>query len=526
MGVQVRNRNDHRIVWQGWTESRRVALIVVLVALSIVVLTSLFFLTRFPPVFIDEPWYANTAWNWLQTGVNIDSMHAEARPYPEWPYLGNLPLAAVFSLFGVGLFQARSVSWFFGILLLVATVLAGRRSYALTTGMLAALFLALSPPFLQASHYARPDIMLATIMMAAYALTTKGLFEETRWPHVVAGFLVTLSLDVHLNAAVFVFGFGALYLMDYGKTVLRRPGTWLFVFGAFIGFAIYCLVHFDPSQDFFGILPTSFALSNTHQPPVLTLSLVNLLRSAKDEIGRYRFYENGLDFAVIGASMAVLAVRRTRADRLLLVFVAATFLGFVLIVGAKHDIYAILLYPFFMLMVAESLLSLIRGSRSIELPRVFAGALLVLFVVSSTLDYARTLYESRDYDYIAITQRLQSSVAPAARVMGMPYWWLGFVNSDFRSSLNLTYYHYFQGLDLEEALSTMRPDYLIVDDGFSALLVNEGYYPVGVGFNAYLLPRLQFKEFMGQRARQVDQFEDPWHGWITVYAIDWSKSSP
>ncbi|MGC8001413.1 hypothetical protein, partial [Salmonella enterica] len=64
---------------------------------------------------------------------------------------------------------------------------------------------------------------------------------------------------------------------------------------------------------------------------------------------------------------------------------------------------------------------------------------------------------------------------------------------------------------------------LIVDDGFNSLLVNDGYYPTGAGFNAYLLPREEFVQFMAKRATLVTEFEDRWHGDIAVYAIDWFK---
>lgn len=504
-------------------QSLHVLPVIILVALVLVLATSLALLTKFPPVFIDEPWYANTAWNWLQMGSNIDPMHAEARPYAEWPYLGNLPLVGVFSLFGLGLFQARIVSWIFGILLLVATVITGRRSYSLISGMLGALFLALSWPFLQASHYARPDIMLAAAMVGAYALATKGVFAQKRWPNVAAGFLLAVALDIHLNAAVFSFGFGALYLAAYGRSTLRRAETWLFLLGVGLGFAVYGILHFDPGQDFLGILPSGFALGNTHQPPLMAFDLGRLLRSVEDEIGRYHFYENSLDFALIGASVIFMLTRHARADRLLLSFLAAVVLGFVLIVGAKHDVYAILLYPFFMLMVAEMFVSIVRGGKSDQPARAFAAALLLLFLASSTTHFVQTLTRSRDYSYDRISERLAGSIEVGSRVMAMPYWWLGLAETDFHSSMNLTFYHYFQGLDLSQAMEKMRPDFVITDDGFTGLLVDQGYYPTGAGFNAYLLPRQEFRQFMAKRARLLTEFEDPWHGDIAVYAINWSE---
>lgn len=501
----------------------RLTIFLLMGATALVALIGLLFLTKFPPVFVDEPWYANTAWNWLQTGANIDPMHASARPFAEWPYLGNMPMVLSFALFGVGLAQARFVSWCFGLVLLLATAATGRRLYGSTSGWLGALFLALSWPFLQASHYARPDVMLAAVIMSAYALANKSIFEGKRWPSIAAGFLLAIALDVHLNAVVFAFGFGALYLAAYGREILRRTEPWMFVLGGVLGFAVYAVFHFDAAQDFLGILPSGFALGNTHQPPILSFDLSRLLLSARDEVGRFHFYSNSLDFALIGASTVLLVVRRSKADKLLLSFIAAAIVGFVLIVGAKHDVYAILLYPFFMLIVAEAIVSLVRAGQGHQPSRVFPIALLALFLVNSSVHMAQSLFTGRNYDYYRITERLDDSIQPGSRVMAMPYWWLGLADHSFQSSLNLTYYHFFQGLGMEQALSRMEPDYLIVDDGFNSLLVNDGYYPTGAGFNAYLLPREEFVQFMAKRATLVTEFEDPWHGDIAVYAIDWFK---
>ena len=94
--------------------------------------------------------------------------------------------------FGLGLFQMRVVSWVAGIGLLAATAVAGRRTHGMVTGAVAALLLSLSPPFLQASHYARWDIMVAAVAMTAYALALFALTANRWYVHVLAGLLIGL----------------------------------------------------------------------------------------------------------------------------------------------------------------------------------------------------------------------------------------------------------------------------------------------------------------------------------------------
>jgi 4-amino-4-deoxy-L-arabinose transferase-like glycosyltransferase len=486
---------------------------------ALVLFYQLINLTSYPPVFIDEPWYANAAWNWLKNGVNFDAMHAGAREDVIWPLIGNFPLLVSFATLGLGLFQARLVSWIFGVVLIIVTVIVGRRSYGNLSGYFAALFLALSPPFIQASHYVRPDIMLSTLGMTSYFLTLIAFEKNRWWAHLLAGLLIGLSFDIHQNASLFAIGLGVLYLFNYRFRVLKQSGTWLFVFGGLLGVAYYAFVYVLPNaSDFFNYY--RFSLGISHQMPLMTLNPLSILKSAREEIGRFHFFENSLDFALIGASVVFLALRRKRADRFLLIFTGSVFIAFVLLVGNKHDIYAILLYPCFMLMVAETLVSLVRGSQRFSPQSAFASALLGLFLFSSLFHLVRPVTEHRNYDYYAITDHIKSVIPVGARVMGLPHWWLGLADYDYSSSLGLTFSHFINGDSLEEGFDALRPEYLIVDTGFRGLLVNEGYYNTE-GFEFYKLPRKEFENFLSRRGDKVLEFSNPWHGRFEVYLLEW-----
>jgi hypothetical protein len=499
---------------------------VIIFALGLFMIVNLAFLTRYPPVFIDESWNANAVWNWLKTGDNFDSMHSGTLDqfgyeWLRWPIIGNAPWKVSFAILGLGLFQLRLVSWIFSGLLLLVTILVGRRTYGMLTGVLAALMLSLSSPFLQASHYGRWDIMLAAAAMLTYWLALNGLEENRWWYHFLSGLVIGLSIDIHQNAILFIFGLGALYIAYYGRNVIRSYGAWLFALGVLLGLGYYVTVFILPNPGAYFRL-FSLSLGNTHQAPITTLNPVNLLKSARAEIGRYHFYENNLDFALIGASFAYLAVRRSRYDRLLLVFSLTVLSGFVLLLGNKHDVYAILLYPFFMLLLAESLVSLIRESRGFTRTRVFAGVLLILFLFNSGIHLTRPILANRNYNYYAITDKIKPTIPSGARVVGYPTWWLGLSEYDFRSTLNLTYYHFINGYSLTEGFEKLRPDILIVDSNLRGLLVDDGAYKTNAGFEIYKLPRQEFEDFLSLRGEKVLEFSDPWHGEFAIYAIHWN----
>lgn len=479
-------------------------------------------LAKTPPIFIDEAWYANTSWHWLTSGENMDTLHEGTPVVLRFPYIGDLPYVISFASLGLGLYQARLVSWIFGVLLLFMTFIAARQSYGAMAGGLAALLLALSPPFTQASHYARPDIFLALTGMLAFVLVQHAFEKERRWAHFLAGLIIALSVDIHQNALLYAMGLSVLYLLTYRKKVFRQTGTWLFIAGGAVGVAYYLAIYILPSlNDTLSYYQFSFV--NSHPIPIASFNPMDLIRSARDEIGRYHFFDNTLDFVLIGASIIYFAIRRSRADLAFLLFVGTVFTGFVLLIGNKHDIYAILLYPFLMIMAAESIVSIIQSTRDKAPVYAFSIALGALIIFSSAYQLARSTLESREYHYEAITDKIKSVIPQESRIVGLPHWWIGLNEYDYQSILGVSFYNIVNGYSLTEGLQAMRPDILIVDTGLRGLLVDEGYFNAGSGFELYKMPRQEFEDFLSERGEQILEFHDKWHGRFEIYSINWDK---
>ena len=487
-----------------------------------VVMFHLITLTRFPPIFIDESWYSNVVWNWLTTGENADTLHSGMPVTLRWPYLGNLPLLLSFALFDLGFFQARLVSWLFGVLLLLLTFIAGRQSFIALTGGLAALLLALSPVYAQASHYARPDIFLAATGMLSFILVNHSIKYDRIWVHFIAGLIIGVSIDIHQNALLYAMGLSAIYLYTYRKSVLRQTATWMFVAGGLVGVSYYLIVSILPNLgDTLNFYRFSFV--NSHPIPVMSLNPIVLLESALDEIGRYKFLDNSLDFVLIGASIVYLLIRRQKADMVYLVFVGTVFSSFVLLAGNKHDIYAILLYPYFIIMVAEVFINFIRSTRDNILGYAFVLTVLALTIFSSAYHLARSAQSSRGYNYEAITDQIKQVIPKDARVVALPEWWLGMHDYDYKSILGLSFYNLSNGYNLVEGLEAIHPDILIVEDDLRGLLVDQGYFIANSGFDLYKMPRTEFQDFLSARGEMILDFRDDWHGRFQIYSINWDK---
>jgi 4-amino-4-deoxy-L-arabinose transferase-like glycosyltransferase len=207
-------------------------------------------LTRFPPLNNDEGREGNLSWvaSGLQPGA--ERMNAY-RGFGTWGTGGlqGATTVALFRLFGLGLFQARLTSLLWGGLLLLVVYWLGRYYWGRAVGLAAMALLAVSDPFLLSTHTLRPDIQVVTLVLLALALVEHGLTSGRAWPPVVAGLLLGLSFDTHMNTLAFMPLVAAAPLVRYGWSVWRRPTIWLLAAGLGLAALYYIGVRIlpDPS---------------------------------------------------------------------------------------------------------------------------------------------------------------------------------------------------------------------------------------------------------------------------------------
>jgi hypothetical protein len=197
------------------------------------------------------------------------------------------------------------------------------------------------------------------VMLALWLALWAFRHERAWWAHLLAGFLIGVGMDVHQSAFMFTPALAALYLGQYGRKLLVRRGTWLAGIGGAAGVGIWVAIHILPSPETYSTL-MQFYFSGGADAEMPIANPATLVESAVREFGRYGFRQNPLDLALIAAGGALLLWRRSVADRLLLAFTGAAFVSFVLFSGNKTNLYAIHLYPLFMLIVAQLFAALFR----------------------------------------------------------------------------------------------------------------------------------------------------------------------
>jgi 4-amino-4-deoxy-L-arabinose transferase-like glycosyltransferase len=501
--------------------------VVVLLAGAVIVgaqLLSFASLTTYPPLFVDESWNANAVWTWLTTGVNFDAIHTGTLDQfgHEWvrrPFLGELPWLGTFAMLGLGVFQARLVPWFFGVLLLIVTYVAGRLSYDRQSGMAGALFLALSHPFLYSSHIARQDIILASLVVTSYALVVVAVQRKSRPAAFCAGLLIGLSLDVHQNASLFVVGMGFAYLTCFGTTAVRQPIVWFSALGGLVGTSYYLALHVLPSPSAYAAIH-SFNAARWNQPAIAHLDAGKIGLSLRHAVGMFHFSKNWVELALIGFGLAYLVARWRPPDRLLAGFAGGGLLGFVLLTGVnwKPDHYAILLLPLLGLMAARAS-AFVMDLRQARAPvRVLAGLALAAMLAIMALRNTRPLLAATSDDYYAVSSQLRRVIPGGSRTMASPLWWLGLHDVDYRSSLNLTYHEFYNHLSIREGLASDRPDILVVDEFLRFQLSGENGVDLYPGADRELL------DFLKANGTLDLEIDTAGYGHLAVYHLDWSRS--
>jgi 4-amino-4-deoxy-L-arabinose transferase-like glycosyltransferase len=275
------------------------------------------YLTTMPRVNVDEPWLMERAYQVITTGVPSQPMLLLKTAYLLQVGYGYL-LAPWMAAFGVGLFQARlfNVMLGLGIVLLVASI--GRRVTGRTTGLAAAIFVALDSNFLGGARNARTDIPSVFFVVAALAAYVIGRERGRRSWFALSGASLGLAMLVHGNA----FWAGAIllawYLSDYGRRALVVSFGYWFLGGLALTFGPYLAVVLARWAD------VQVQIGNFAADRVPAWRPSVILQHVSLEIQRYRGWYFGL-------------ITNTVPNPLLWAFQAAAGIGLVaLIVRAAH----------------------------------------------------------------------------------------------------------------------------------------------------------------------------------------------
>jgi 4-amino-4-deoxy-L-arabinose transferase-like glycosyltransferase len=439
-------------------------------------------LTRFPPLNNDEGREAQLSWvtSGLQPGA--ERMNAY-RGFDTWGTGGlqGATTVLLFWLFGLGVFQARLTSLIWGGLLLGVVYWLGRHYWGRAAGLTAAILLAIADPFLLSTHTLRPDIQIITLVLLALVLVEVGLRDRRGWPLVVAGMLVGLAFDTHMNTVGLAPMVVAPLLVRFGWKTLVRRESWLVAAGLGLAAAYYASVRIvpDPSgylQAFRYWIGLDKAL-----PPLRPGGGGGLFGQLGAEALRFADYfgaspqgvEEWPELLLVGGGLLLgvwLALRGGRPERTLLLGLLATSAFFVVLVSTKSRYYMLLTYPTYLLLVGRGFQLAVA---QLKAPWLARGALAGLILLTAlwplkfeerTWDkYVRGARYRAGQEYYTLTAQLAALAGPGARVLAPPRFWFGLHDHPFVDIYVYERVRRQYGETPDQFIDAVQPDLVITD---------------------------------------------------------------
>ena len=450
-------------------------------------------LTRWPPLINDEGREANLFWVASGADPTAERMNAH-RGFPTWGTGGlqGATAAAIFRLADVGVFQARLTSLLWGGLLLGAVYWLGTLYWNRAVGLAAIALLAVSDPFLVSTHTLRPDIQVVTLVVASLALAEMAvrvrgqgsrsfpLSRHLGLSALLAGLLVGLAVDTHLNSLGFIPFVALVFPLRQGWGFWRRREVCLFGVGLAAAAAYYLGVRVLPDPAGF-LAAMGYWLGVDKAPPAVRGG-AGLGGMAANELARYWDYfgEEPLELGLVLAGVVAgvwWAVRGSQPARVILLGLAMVFAFFVVAVSMKSKYYMLLTYPFYMLLVGRLLerVAVAVGATHASPLRGYAPPALLVILVGLAM-YFPLRAEDRAWDnyilarryregqeYAALTARLGEMAGPEARILAPPLYWIGlhehpFVDIYVYERLERQY-----GMSVGQFLDETRPDFVVTD---------------------------------------------------------------
>ncbi|MBN1225805.1 MAG: glycosyltransferase family 39 protein, partial [Deltaproteobacteria bacterium] len=202
-------------------------------------------------MWVDEPWYASTAYNFLQGKGMVDVVGQS-----NWISLYPMLMSGFFMIFGATLFSARLFSILGGLIALVGFILILKnfqiKEKYLCWGALIFIFSNVNYIIFRT---VRPEGWTVTFIVWGLYFLIQALQKNKLIHYFFSGFMITSAFLCHPNAALYIFGF-ALVVLIFALHKKKHSNFLAFLLGSgIIILALFSIIIFVKNQnlfDFFG----------------------------------------------------------------------------------------------------------------------------------------------------------------------------------------------------------------------------------------------------------------------------------
>lgn len=368
------------------------------------------------------------------------------------------------------------------------------------------ILLSLSLPFFYSAHVVRYEICEALLGYSAlYLVIIRN--EKRIWGMLLAGFLLIINLDVHLNAIIYPVTIAGLILFQDRFNFWRKNTFWALVIGSTLGAVVFSALHFVPDlQTYIDI--NNLVYGGSHQPVIMS---GYVWQEIKD---MFLFFLNNWNvlFVLIPIAFVAMMAQKNDTSKTMTVIIGLLFFGVFFFWPNKSKVYAILIGPPIAWLLAYRLVYMPHQLwRKALIMAIVIGAILQNLITALPYDFGK--------EYRQNVEQIAQLVADGDVIMGNQVYWLG-----LREHLYYSWEVLFfeprvnPQMNFQDILDLYQPDILIIDGSVWSHLMQE---------DQKVNPRLQTERVVEKmwtvisQGELIGEFDSASHGKISLYRFYW-----
>ena len=448
---------------------------------------SILFLDRYPFMHSDESWLSDLSRNIMESH-SMRVTESVFDLYPRFPHAIKIVFHLIqilfMQFFEYDLFTFRLVSLVFACLALLffhKTVSEYRNE---KSALFCTILLSLNIQFIYASHFARQEIILLFIEIAALYF-----FLRKKYPLVTI--LCGIGIGIHPNAFIIAVTIGTFYLVEYFSKQISIKTVIHYIAGL-AGFALFFIklsLILDPNF-FSNYLSYGSGLS-------VNLSLAEKFRTFDDfwlkiyKMISATYYTPDIRiyfYIFILTFVLILVKKRTLKNITIVLAIAALNLAIIMI-GRYNPTSIIFIFPLFYLLISE-----------ID-NRYFIAILLIVSLVNSAVNIRPYLND----DYQDYLDRISEYVEPDSKVLANLNCAYYFDNGSLLDYRNL-YYMKENNINFSEYIRNNKIEYIIYSEEMDFIYNRRPVWNIVYGNLYYYYDDMQ--EFLNDECELVGEFTD------------------
>ena len=398
----------------------------------IVLLSTFLLLFNYPPT-LSEGWFSDIAYhlNWKLIG-----WMAKDIPFGvSWSDgIGKLYFFIHFifyKLFGVGLFQARLVTFVSGVFLLIYLYRWTRSHINTETALITTLLLSASTSFYLPLTNARYDVILCLLSFCSFYLISSAINYQKNNYFLYAGFICAIAVDICYRGIVIVI---AVYLYHCfffeRKTFIKR--SMLLLTGSFIAFIYWFSVNVVPIglSDFI-----NYRVPSSEGSSLYLLSEIDKLISHLSKGSRGKIFFTWIELIYLAGLLIIFYKYRSKysgVTKLIIAWVVAVAVAMTFIDNAAHAPYLLMYSPPIYILCGIGLQELFLHKKKLAYFILTLAAIIGLSGQGARfIKYYYYSHIEKSYDLNGYYQKLRSRVDLNESIIGATNHWYGFPDTQY-----------------------------------------------------------------------------------------------